>query len=87
MAASVTQLTKEAKAFIAPCYGMKNFSSMTGCRQRVWAQKTGKATAPRLCSLPPTTESFHENVLRAHLQVENWPAAVTGSRMFWIGKR
>jgi len=41
---------------------------------------TGKSTlkknlqveAPKLCSLPPTTEAFEQNVRRAHHQVAHW---------------
>lgn len=64
---------------MAASYGVKECSSMTECRQHVWAQKTGKSSsAPKLCSLTPTTEAFHENVLRAHLQVANWRATLLG---------
>ena len=58
--ASMTQVTEEAKDFIVvlPCYGMKKISSMTECRQRVWAQKTGKASAQRLRSLPQLQNRF-----------------------------
>ena len=40
--------------------------------------KTGKAisSAPKLCSLPPTTEAFQLNALRAHLQVSQWNATM-----------
>ena len=44
----------------------------------MWGIKTGKtaSSAPKLCSLPPTTEAFHLNVLRAHLQLSHWYAAL-----------
>eukprot|EP00745_Piridium_sociabile_P037812 TRINITY_DN68984_c0_g1_i6.p1 TRINITY_DN68984_c0_g1~~TRINITY_DN68984_c0_g1_i6.p1 ORF type:complete len:1121 (+),score=248.01 TRINITY_DN68984_c0_g1_i6:81-3443(+) len=75
----VTQVVKQATEFMAASYGVKECSSMTECRQHVWAQKTGKSSsAPKLWSLPPTTEAFHENVLRAHLQVANWRATLLG---------
>ena len=52
---------------------------MTECRQLVLAQKTGKyLSAPKLCSLPPTSEAFKENLPRAHLQVAQWRAALNG---------
>ena len=40
--------------------------------------KTAKvgAGAPKLASLPPTSEAFHENVLRAHFTVANWLRAL-----------
>ncbi|KAG0729109.1 hypothetical protein GWK47_031017 [Chionoecetes opilio] len=79
VAAKVTQVTEQAKEFMVAFYGVKKCSSMTECRQHVWAQKTGKtSSAPKLCSLPPTTEAFHENVLRAHLQMATWRAALSG---------
>ena len=51
---------------------------MTECRQRLWGVKTGKATssASKLCTLPPTTEAFQLNALRAHLQVAQWNATM-----------
>ena len=77
--ANITKVTEQATSFMAACYGIKTCSSMTHCRQLVWAQKTSKSSsAPKLCSLPPTTEGFLENVLRAHLQVSQWRAALTG---------
>ena len=43
-------------------------------RLKVWASRTGRAseTPPKLCSLPPTTEAFVENVKRAHYQAIVW---------------
>ena len=35
-------------------------------------------TAPKLCSLPPTTEAFEQNVRRAHHQVALWHSALSG---------
>ncbi|MPC46696.1 hypothetical protein E2C01_040421 [Portunus trituberculatus] len=51
---------------------------MTECHQQLWAEKTGKSTAaPKLCSLPPTTEAFEQNVYRAHFQVSQWYSALS----------
>ena len=36
------------------------------------------SSAPKLCSLPPTTEAFVENVKRAHYQVCQWMSASGG---------
>ena len=68
------------KVVIATCYGLKTpCSSMTDCRQQQWAQKIGKSSAaPKLCSLPPTTEAFEQNVRRAHDQVALWYSALGG---------
>ena len=45
------------------------------------ALKTGKsgASSVKLCSIPPTTESFTENVHRCHLQVAIWKASLLES--------
>ena len=45
---------------------------MGECHQRQWALKTGKfsTSAPKLCSLPHTTEAFHEKW--THLQLAPW---------------
>ena len=64
------QIEKEATSFNVACYGSKlKCNSMTKFHQRMWAlKKTGKGTtsAPKLFSLPPTTETFSRNVLRCH---------------------
>ena len=50
---------------------------MSECRQCLWMQKTDRSTgAPKLCSLPPTTEAFVKNIKRAHFQVAQWYAAL-----------
>ena len=48
--------------------------TMTEARQKMWAKKVSRSvvSAPKLFSLPPTTESFAQNIARAHLQVEVW---------------
>ncbi|KAK8388290.1 hypothetical protein O3P69_020350 [Scylla paramamosain] len=90
--AKVTHVTEQAKEFMVACYGVKKCSFMTECRQHVWTQKTGKiSSAPKLCSLQPTTEAFHENVLRAHLSSGNLVRGSgqrtpsNGSCTFWLG--
>ena len=49
------------------CYGQQR------CQQ-MWFSKVSrsKASAPKLCSLPPTSEAFEQNVATAHLQVAIW---------------
>ena len=44
----------------------------------MWHCKTGKsgASSVKLCSLPPTSDAFIENVHRGHLQVVVWKAAL-----------
>ena len=78
--ADIDKVVKEATTFMAACYGINTpCSSMTECRQQQWTQKIGKSTtAPKLCSLPPTTEAFEQNVRRAHHQVALWYSALSG---------
>ena len=62
----------EATQFVARCYGCASSESMAATRYEVWIGKTskGKVTgAPKLKSLPPTSEAFVQNVRRAHFQV------------------
>ena len=49
---------------------------MSIARVNAWAAKTGKGyvSTPKLCTLPPTSESFVENVKRAHYQAGLWRA-------------
>ena len=58
------------------CYG-KKCDAMSNARLTAWAGKTGKGqvSVPKLCSLPPTTEAFVENVKRAHQQASMWRSA------------
>ena len=68
------EIVKEATSFMATCYGQSKCESMSSARLNVWAVKAGKGflSAPKVCALPPTTESFTENVKRAHFQVCAW---------------
>uniref|UniRef100_A0A1Y1MNM3 Tesmin/TSO1-like CXC domain-containing protein n=1 Tax=Photinus pyralis TaxID=7054 RepID=A0A1Y1MNM3_PHOPY len=68
---------KECTDFIAACHNVKSVDNMTAARLSVWAKKVGHAQlkAPSFASLPPTTESFCENVKRAHLQMYFWMSA------------
>ena len=70
--------TAHATPFILACYGQTKCTSLTGARQKMWANKVGQsvAGAPKLASLPPTNEAFNENVARAHLQVAVWRKAL-----------
>ena len=51
---------------------------MGEARIKIWRKKTDIGTALKLCSLPPTTEAFTENVKRAHLQAAHWKASIEG---------
>ena len=49
------------------------------CRYNVWQKMTevGKLTStPKLCALPPTSEVFKLNVMRAHFQAAVWKSSL-----------
>ena len=77
---SWTSCTKMGKAtiFIASCYGINNVTSnMSDIRIKLWCQKKrSRSRSIVLSSLPPTTECFEENVLRAELQAHIWRSAM-----------
>ena len=64
---------QQATSFISACYGQTNCSTMSETRLKVWLSKTGKGSSTtKLCTLPPTTEAFKENVKTAHNQALLW---------------
>ena len=68
----------EATKFIGSCYGSKHVEDMSQLRVDLWSKKMGKkniTAAPHLKSLPPSSEAFRENVLRAHVQIAVWKSA------------
>ena len=76
--AALADVIQESTTFIAACYGHVEAVTMTDVRFKMWKVKTANAnivSAPKLMSLPPTNESFHLNVLRAHLQCCIWKHA------------
>ena len=78
--AHLSDIASQATEFITACYGkhVEGSTTMTECRQKIWAYKTcrGRASAPKLRSLPPTSAAFLENVKRCHYQVCNWKSAL-----------
>ena len=72
--ATVEEIMEESTKFLVDCYGCRfPVQSMTECRQRMWAQRTGKkGNPPKLCNLPPTTEGHLMNTLRSHHQLCQW---------------
>lgn len=75
--AELSEVIQQASQFMTACYGQAKCSSTTEARLRVWASKMGKCSQmPKLCSLPPTDESFQENVKRAQLQTCVWKCAL-----------
>ena len=75
--APMSKVIEQATKFMAKCYGQSSCDSMTETRLTVWKNRVGKAAKmPQLCSLPPTNESFEENVKRSHLQTVIWKSAL-----------
>ena len=69
---------KQSSNFIAACYSVTGEQiTMSFVRQKVWSSRVGKppSCAPRLCSLPPASESFEENVKKAHFHAGVWKQA------------
>ena len=75
---TIPEIEEETKNFMVTCYSSKPCHSMTECHQWMWWVKSGKIvlSAQKLCTLPPTTEVFHVNISRAHLQLSHWNAAL-----------
>ena len=63
----LSEVTADATPFILACYGQTKCTSLTGVRQKMWANKVGQseAGAQKLASLPPTNEACNGNVERA----------------------
>ena len=76
--ASFPDVTKQATEFVGACYGHKDHTSMSEARKMSWAAKVGKGSTStqHLNNLPPTTETFIENVKRAHIQACVWKHAL-----------
>ena len=76
--ASFPDVTKQATEFVGACYGHKHHTSMSEARKMSWAAKVGKGSTStqHLNNLPPTTETFIENVKRAHIQACVWKHAL-----------
>ena len=64
---------QQATSFISACYGQTNCSTMSETRLKVSLSKTGEGSStPNLCTLPPTTKAFKENVKRVHHHAMVW---------------
>lgn len=77
----LSDVVDQATRFIGGCYSNKvgAETTMSDMRYKIWAAKFGNTatSAPKIQSLPPSTEAFTENVKRAHLQTFIWKAAVS----------
>lgn len=77
--ATMEDITKQATGFMCKCYNSTDAATMTEARIKTWLTKTGRKSVskiPKLCSLPPTSEVFEENVKRAHFQCAIWRKAL-----------
>ena len=77
--ATMEDVFKQLSNFIVACYSVTGEQfTWSFVRQKVWSSQVGKAQscAPKLCSLPPTSESFVKNVKRAYLQACVWKQAI-----------
>ncbi len=81
--AEMKYVEAQATKLMCTAYGKvaESCKSMTECRVKMWRSKTGKsgASSVKLCSIPPTTEAFTDNVHICHLQVAVWKAALLES--------
>lgn len=78
--AQLADVIDQSTQFIGACYGNRiKEKTMSDIRYRIWATKfgNGTTTAPKIQTLPPSTEAFVENVKRAHLQTCIWRAATS----------
>ena len=88
----LTEITAQATAFILACYGQTTCTSLTGARQKMWANKVGQsvAGAPKLASLPPTKLMRHSMKMSPALTFTVWGNALRldppamGLRLFFI---
>ena len=79
--AEIKSVEAQTTEFTCAAYGKvlaESCNSMTEYRVKMWRSETGKsgASSVKLCSIPPTTETFTENVHICHLQVAIWKAAL-----------
>ena len=80
--AIIDDVMKEFTHYIGACYGQKCDPSdtMSSVRYIVWVSNTGRKGASILKklkkSLPPTTEAFRGNVIRARFQACIWNATL-----------
>ena len=72
------KMVEEAARFLLACYNLSEATDLTAARKLAWRTKIARSISepPKLYSLPPTSEAFHQNALRAHLQVAIWKNAL-----------
>ena len=68
-------------------YRLLYSSLTTQCRQWLRALRMGRSTmAPKLCTLPPTTEAFEQSMPRAHHQLAQWYSTLQCVNRFLTAK-
>ena len=92
--ATMDAVIKDATNFIGSCFGYSNETCMSDIRFKVWTRKMAKqkgTSVPHLKSLPPTDESFQQNVKRAHFKCCIWkhaslpnPPSMDPSKYGWV---
>ena len=75
---TLSDIMSQAIPYLLACYGQTKCMTMTEAKWKLWAKKVSQsvASAPKLSSLPPTTESFAQNAACAHLLVAVWRNAL-----------
>ena len=77
MNATLSEISEEAVKFIGLCYGISEGSTMSDKRYLMWIKKMRrKVIAPKLRSLPPTSEAFELHLLRAQYQCLLWKSCM-----------
>ena len=79
---NMDEVVAEAASFISKCYGSKYDGDMSEMRFAVWSTKMSNkkiSSAPKLKSLPPTSDAFAQHVYRAHYQTMIWKSALSSS--------
>jgi hypothetical protein len=77
--ANIADAVSEATRFVAACYGSKSTGDLSEIRYAIWASKMANiklTSAPKLKSLPPTTDAFKNHVHRAHHQTAIWKSSL-----------
>ena len=67
----MTKIIIQATTFMGACYGVPTPAAFMTRSVKSYRHRRPEKTsaAPKLCTLPPTTEAFEQNVLRAHHQL------------------
>ena len=75
---TMAEVVSDATSFISACYSSMYYGSMSEMRYAAWSRKmanTKISSAPKLKSLPPTSEAFTHHVYHAHYQTLIWKSS------------